>query len=169
MKIGVMKEIKPSEYRVAAVPSAVAELVRRGHEVFVEHDSGKGSGFSDDDYREAGATVEADAAKIWNSVDMVYKVKEIFPEEYQYLRKDMIVFTYIHSNAHLDQTEALLKSGCTSIAYEDISDDRGQWPLLSPMSELAGKGGFLAALHFQQTINGGPGDCLLTFAVLRLL
>ena len=102
MKIGVMKEIKPSEYRVAAVPSAVAELVRRGHEVFVEHDAGKGSGFSDDDYREAGATVEADAAKIWNSVDMVYKVKEIFPEEYQYLRKDMIVFTYIHSNAHLD-------------------------------------------------------------------
>ena len=117
MKIGVMKEIKPSEYRVAAIPSAVAELVRRGNEVFVEHDAGKGSGFSDDDYREAGAVVEADAAKIWNSVDLVYKVKEIFPEEYKYLRKDMIVFTYIHSNAHLDQTEALLKSGCTSIAY----------------------------------------------------
>ena len=160
MKIGVMKEIKPSEYRVAAIPSAVAELVRRGNEGFVEHDAGKGSGFSDDDYREAGAVVEADAAKIWNSVDLVYKVKEIFPEEYKYLRKDMIVFTYIHSNAHLDQTEALLKSGCTSIAYEDISDDRGQWPLLSPMSELAGKGGFLAALHFQQTVNGGPGRLL---------
>lgn len=160
MKIGVMKEIKPSEYRVAAVPSAVAELVRRGHEVIVEHDAGIGSGFSDADYEEAGATVEADTVKIWNTVDMIYKVKEIFPEEWQYLRKDMIVFTYIHSNAHLDQTEALMNSGCTSIAYEDISDDRGQWPLLSPMSELAGKGGFLAALNFQQTIHGGPGKLL---------
>ena len=160
MKIGVMKEIKPNEYRVAATPSAVAELVRHGHEVYVECGAGSGSGFSDEEYEAAGARVEADAEKIWTGVDMIYKVKEIFPQEYKYLRDDLIILTYIHSNAHLDQTEALMNSKCASIAYEDISDDKGGWPLLSPMSELAGKGGFLAALHFMQTVNGGPGKLL---------
>ena len=160
MKIGVMKEIKPNEYRVAATPSAVAELVRHGHEVFVEKGAGSGSGFSDEDYEAAGARIEAEAETIWTGVDMIYKVKEIFPQEYKYLRDDLIILTYIHSNAHLDQTEALMNSGCASIAYEDISDDNGGWPLLSPMSELAGKGGFLAALHFMQTVNGGPGKLL---------
>lgn len=160
MKVGIPKEIKPWEYRVAAVPSAVAELVRRGAEVIVEHDAGLGSGFSDEDYKAAGARIEMKAETVWKEADLIYKVKEIFPEEYQYLRDDMIVFTYIHSNAHRDQTEALMKSKCTSIAYEDISDDRGQWPLLSPMSELAGKGGFLAALQYAQTVNGGNGRLL---------
>lgn len=157
MKIGVIKEIKPSEYRVAAVPSAVGELVRRGHEVYVETKAGEGSGFSDEMYAEEGAKICATAEEVWTGVDMIYKVKEIFPEEFKYLREDLIIFTYIHSNAHLDQTKALMESKCPSIAYEDISDDRGQWPLLSPMSELAGKGGFLAALNFAQTIHGGPG------------
>lgn len=160
MKIGVMKEIKASEYRVAAIPNTVAQLVSHGHEVIVEHDAGIGSGYSDEDYISVGATIESDTDKLWNTVGMIYKVKEIFPEEYKYLREDMIVFTYIHSNAHKDQTEALMASGCTSVAYEDISDDNGEWPLLSPMSELAGKGGFLAALHFAQTINGGSGRLL---------
>ena len=160
MKIGIVKEIKESEYRVGAVPTAVTELVRRGHEVFVETKAGVGSGFSDEDYKKAGAVICDTAEEVWTGVDMIYKVKEIFPEEFKYLRDDLIVFTYIHSNAHPEQTQALMKSGCTSIAYEDISDDRGQWPLLSPMSELAGKGGFLAALHFMQTINGGPGKLL---------
>ncbi len=160
MKIGVAKEIKESEYRVAAVPSAVTELTRKGHEVIVEHDAGLGSGYTDEDYIKAGAKIATKAEDIWNNVDLIYKVKEIFPEEFQYLRKDLIVFTYIHSNAHKDQTEALMGSGCTSIAYEDISDDKGEWPLLSPMSELAGKGGFLAALHFAQTVNGGTGKLL---------
>lgn len=160
MKIGIVKEIKECEYRVAAVPSAVTELTRRGHQVYVEQGAGVGSGYSDADYQAAGAEIFADAADVWNQVDMIYKVKEIFPEEFQYLREDLIVFTYIHSNAHKEQTEALMSSGCTSIAYEDISDDRGQWPLLSPMSELAGKGGFLAALHFAQATNGGAGKLL---------
>lgn len=160
MKIGIVKEIKECEYRVAAVPSAVMELTRRGHQVYVEQGAGVGSGYSDADYQAAGAEIFADAADVWNQVDMIYKVKEIFPEEFQYLREDLIVFTYIHSNAHKEQTEALMSSGCTSIAYEDISDDRGQWPLLSPMSELAGKGGFLAALHFAQATNGGAGKLL---------
>ena len=160
MKIGIVKEIKESEYRVGAVPTAVTELVRRGHEVFVETKAGVGSGFSDEDYKKAGAVICDTAEEVWTGVDMIYKVKESFPEEFKYLRDDLIVFTYIHSNAHPEQTQALMKSGCTSIAYEDISDDRRQWPLLSPMSELAGKGGFLAALHFMQTINGGPGKLL---------
>ncbi len=160
MKIGIVKEIKASEYRVAAVPSAVTELVRDGNEVFVEHNAGAGSGYPDETYERAGATIVNEAADIWNNVDMIYKVKEIFPEEFQYLRDDLIIFTYIHSNAHKEQTLALMNSGCTSIAYEDISDDKGEWPLLSPMSELAGKGGFLAALHFAQTIQGGPGKLL---------
>lgn len=160
MKIGIVKEIKECEYRVAAVPSAVGEFVRRGHEVLVETQAGIGSGFADADYEAAGATVYEKAEDVWNNADMIYKVKEIFPEEFKYLRDDLIVFTYIHSNAHKDQTEALMESKCTSIAYEDISDDRGQWPLLSPMSELAGKGGFLAALHFAQSINGGAGKLL---------
>lgn len=160
MKIGVLKEIKESEYRVAAVPSAVSELVRHGHEVYVEKDAGAGSGYTDADYAAAGAKAAMAAEDIWKQADLIYKVKEIFPEEYPYLREDMIVFTYIHSNAHKDQTEALMASKCTSIAYEDISDDRGEWPLLSPMSELAGKGGFLAALNFSQTIHGGKGKLL---------
>lgn len=160
MKIGIVKEIKECEYRVATVPSAVSEFVRKGHEVLVETNAGKGSGFSDADYEAAGAKIIEKAEDVWNNVDMIYKVKEIFPEEFKYLRDDLIVFTYIHSNAHKDQTEALMASKCTSIAYEDISDDRGQWPLLSPMSELAGKGGFLAALHFAQSINGGAGKLL---------
>lgn len=160
MKIGIVKEIKNNEYRVAAVPSGVAEFVRRGHEVFVEHDAGSGSLYNDIAYKEAGAKAGLTAEEVWRSSDLIYKVKEIFPEEYKYLREDMIVFTYIHSNAHRDQTEALIKSKCKSIAYEDISDDRGEWPLLSPMSELAGKGGFLAALHFAQTVNGGSGKLI---------
>ncbi|HHZ02623.1 MAG TPA: alanine dehydrogenase [Tissierellia bacterium] len=160
MIIGIVKEIKSSEYRVAATPGAVTELVRNGHEVIVEHDAGTGSGFTDEMYEAAGAIVADEAERVWTSVDMIYKVKEIFPEEFKYLREGLIIFTYIHSNAHLDQTKALMESKCISIAYEDISDDKGQWPLLSPMSELAGKGGFLAALHFSQTINGGTGKLL---------
>ena len=160
MRIGIAKEIKENEYRVAAIPSAVSEFVRKGHEVYVEHNAGLGSGYTDEDYAAAGAVIEMDTEDVWKKADLIYKVKEIFPQEYKYLRDDLIVFTYIHSNAHKDQTEALMESGCTSIAYEDISDDRGEWPLLSPMSELAGKGGFLAALNFAQTIHGGSGKLL---------
>ena len=123
MKIGIVKEIKESEYRVGAIPSAVTELTRRGHEVIVETGAGAGSGYSDEDYAAAGAKIEEKAEDVWNNVDLIYKVKEIFPEEYKYLREDLIVFTYIHSNAHKDQTEALMASKCTSIAFEDFSDD----------------------------------------------
>ncbi|MDO5037796.1 MAG: alanine dehydrogenase [Tissierellia bacterium] len=167
MKIGVVKEIKPSEYRVAITPMGVAELVNEGHEVLIEQKAGEGSYFEDQDYREVGATIKETAQEVWTQADLIYKVKEIFPEEYKYLRDDLIVMTYIHSNAHRDQTQALLDSQCKSVAYEDVSDDRGEWPLLSPMSELAGKGGFLAALHFSQTIQGGRGQLLANVCGVR--
>ena len=160
MIIGVLKELKESEYRVSATPQAVQELVFHGHRVLVEKKAGSGSGFSDEMYINSGAEIKDSAEEIWNNADIIYKVKEILKEEYKYLREDSTVITYIHSNAHKEQTEALLKSKCISIAYEDISNDKGEWPLLSPMSELAGKGGFLAALSLSQRIKGGSGKLL---------
>jgi alanine dehydrogenase len=156
MIIGVLKEIKNNEYRVAAVPSTVAELVNKGHSVFVEHDAGLGSGYTDEDYKESGAEL-ADADTIWKRSEMIYKVKEILPQEFKRLREGLIIFTYIHSNAHLDMTMELLKNKVIGIAYEDVEDKDGKFPLLSPMSELAGKGGFLAALHYGQSVNKGNG------------
>ncbi len=156
MIVGVIKEIKNNEYRVAATPSSAAEFVNRGHRVLVEHDAGLGSGYTDDDYKEAGAEI-ADAGTIWKESEMIYKVKEILPEEYEYLREGLIVFTYLHSNAHLEMTKEMLDNKIIGIAYEDVTDKDGLFPLLRPMSELAGKGGFLAALHYGQSINRGNG------------
>ncbi len=156
MIIGVLKEIKNNEYRVSAVPSSVSEMVNKGHKVYVEHDAGVGSGYSNEEYEEAGAEI-TDADTIWKKSEMIYKVKEILPQEYNYLREGLIVYTYLHSNAHLNMTQEMLRSKIIGIAYEDITDKNGKYPLLSPMSELAGKGGFLAALHYGQSINGGKG------------
>lgn len=156
MIVGVLKEVKNNEYRVSAVPAAVIELVKSGHKVYVEKDAGIGSGFSDEEYKDAGAII-ADCDTIWNNSEFIYKVKEILPQEYKYLREGLIVYTYLHSNAHLDMTKEILKSKIIGIAYEDITDRNGKYPLLSPMSELAGKGGFLAALHYGQSVNGGKG------------
>lgn len=156
MVIGVLKEIKNNEYRVAAIPDTVAVLIKKGHKVYVEHDAGLGSGFSDEDYQKEGAII-TDCNTIWNNSDIIYKVKEILPDEYKYLREGLIIFTYLHSNAHLEMTKELLKSKIVGIAYEDIVDKNGKFPLLSPMSELAGKGGLLAALYYGQAIHGGTG------------
>lgn len=160
MIIGVLKEIKPNEYRVAATPAAVVEIVARGHQVLVQKDAGKGSGFADEEYAAAGATILETAEEVFTKADLFYKVKEMFPEEWKYMRKDKIVFTYIHSNAHPEQTDAILNSKVTAIAYEDITDDNGGFPLLKPMSILAGKGGFLAAAHHMQSVFGGSGTLL---------
>ncbi len=159
MIIGVPKEIKKNEYRVAAVPMTVKELTARGHEVYVEKGAGVGSGFRDEEYEEAGAVL-GDRDTVFEKADLIYKVKEIFPEEYAYMKKDKVLFTYIHSNAHKEMTEALMESGIVSIAYEDVIDKEGKFPLLKPMSELAGKGGFLAGLHYCQAVNGGNGVLL---------
>lgn len=160
MKIGIPKEIKPNEYRIACDPNGVKEIVNNGHQVIVEKDAGTGSGFTDDDYENQGAKIVDSPEEIYEKADLIYKVKEIFPEEFKYLREDQIVFTYIHSNAYKEQTDALLEKKVVGIAYEDIIDEDGEFPLLKPMSILAGKGGFLSALHFMQKINGGKGILL---------
>lgn len=156
MIISVLKEIKKDEGRVAATPSAVRELCAHGHTVLVERDAGLLSGFSNEQYAAAGAEL-VDAKDAYERADMVYKVKEILPEEYRYMRKDLIVFTYIHSNGSREQTDVCLEAGVTGIAYEDVIDRAGKFPLLRPMSEIAGKGGFLAACEFAKSTNGGRG------------
>lgn len=157
MIIGIAKEIKNNEYRVACTPNGVKEFIKRGHTVLVEKDAGLGSGFSDKDYIGQGAKIVATTEELYEKSELIYKVKEILPEEYKYLREGLIVFTYIHSNAHRDQTDILLEKNVISIAYEDVNDKDGEFPLLKPMSEIAGKGGFIAALNFCQSIHGGKG------------
>lgn len=163
MKIGVLKEVKENEYRVSAIPATVQEIIRHGHTVYVESGAGEGSGFSDGEYETAGARI-ADTDTVWRESDICYKVKELFPQEFQWMGRDKILFTYIHSNAHPAETDCLLASGVAAVAYEDVPDRDGHFPMLRPMSELAGKGGFLAALHYMQSVNGGPGKLLANVA-----
>ena len=166
MVIGMPKEIKNNEYRCAAVPGTVSELVRNGHKVLVESGTGFGSSIADEAFERAGAIV-SDRDTVYRECELLYKVKEILPPEYRYLRKGMTIFTYLHSNAHREMTDALLKSGCTGIAYEDITDDTGAFPLLRPMSELAGKGGFFMACQYMQSVNGGSGLMLTRVSGIR--
>ena len=133
MVIGVLKEIKGNEYRVAAVPATVHEIVRHGHTVYVETGAGVGSGFSDAQYEAAGAII-ADTNTVWEKADLYYKVKELFPQEFKWMNKDKILYTYIHSNAHPDETDTLLGSHVSAVAYEDVQDEEGKFPLLRPMS-----------------------------------
>lgn len=163
MKIGVLKEIKENEYRVAATPATVQEIIRHGHTVYVESGAGVGSGFADEAYAAAGAVI-ADCDTVWQEAELYYKVKELFPQEYKWMGTDKILLTYIHSNAHPEETDVLLDSGVSAVAYEDVQDAQGRFPLLRPMSELAGKGGFLAALHYAQSVNGGSGRLLANVA-----
>ena len=156
MIIGIPKENKHNEFRVAATPAAVSLLTRSGHMVYVEHGAGLGSGFSDAEYLAAGAYL-AEKPAVYAQAELLYKVKEIEPSEYGLLHKGQIIFTYLHSNAHLEMTRELLQQEVIGIAYEDVTDDQGEFPLLGPMSILAGKGGFLAALHYAQSVHGGRG------------
>ena len=156
MIIGTPKEIKNNEYRVAMTPLGVKEFKKYNHTVLIEQGAGMGSGISDREYVEAGAEIVG-TDELFNRADMIYKVKEFFPEEFKYLREDLIIFTYIHSNAHREQTDVFLDKRVIGIAYEDIQDASGNFPLLKPMSDIAGKGGFLAACQFVQKIHGGMG------------
>ncbi len=159
MVIGIPKEIKNNEYRCAATPGTVSELARKGHSVLVEPGAGLGSSISDEDFRQAGALI-TDRDNLYRNCEMLYKVKEIMEPEFKYLRKGMIIFTYLHSNGHREMTDKLLEAGVIGIAYEDITDASGAFPLLAPMSEIAGKGGFLAACHHMQSVAGGCGILL---------
>src|SRR5262245_64446415 len=137
--IGVPKEIKTDEYRVAMIPVGVEELTRAGHQVLIQTGAGQGSGISDEQYQEQGATLVATAAEVWARADLIVKVKEPLPAEWPLLRAGQIVFTYFHFAADRALTDAVLKSGITAIAYETIRDARGNLPLLTPMSEVAGR------------------------------
>ena len=163
MIIGVPKEIKANEYRVAAVPPTVQEIVRHGHTVYVETGAGEGSGYTDEEYRAAGAVI-ADRDTVWGKARFIYKVKELLPEEYHWMEPGKILMTYIHSNGHPEETDVLLNSGASAVAYEDVPDANGRFPLLRPMSELAGKGGFLAACYYAQSVHGGPGILMANVA-----
>lgn len=160
MIIGIPKEIKPQEYRVACDPNGVKELISRNNRVLVEKGAGEGSGFTNEDYKNQGAEIVDSAAEVFKKSDLIYKVKEVFPEEFKYMKEKQIIFTYIHSNAFREQTDAMIEKKIIGIAYEDVEDKDGGFPLLKPMSILAGKGGFLAGLNFMQRTNGGNGILL---------
>ena len=157
MKIGVPSEIKVHEKRVGLVPTSVAELVSRGHQVMVQSGAGAGIGASDDDYIAAGAEIAADAATVFSSAEMIVKVKEPQAQEWVQLKSDQILFTYLHLAADRDQTVGLMKSGCTAIAYETITDNQGGLPLLAPMSEVAGRLSVIEGAAQQKAPNGGRG------------
>src|SRR5437870_10874216 len=139
MIVGVPKEIKTDEYRVAMIPVGVEELTRAGHRVLIQGGAGQGSGIHDDLYRETGAEIVATADDIWKRADLIVKVKEPLPQEWPCLRPGQILFTYFHFAADEELTRAVMKSGITAIAYETIRDVKGNLPLLTPMSEVAGR------------------------------
>ncbi|WP_430609974.1 alanine dehydrogenase [Enterococcus sp. DIV0876] len=158
MKIGIPKEIKNNENRVALPPSGVYELVQDGHEVFVETGAGLGSTFSDDAYQVVGAAIVS-VEEAW-AVDMVMKVKEPLPAEYPYLHEGLILFTYFHVAANKALAEALLRAKVTAIGYENVQLDDGTLPLLSPMSEIAGRMSVQIGAQFLEKIYGGKGILL---------
>ncbi|CAB1262552.1 Alanine dehydrogenase [Clostridiaceae bacterium BL-3] len=166
MLIGVPKEIKNNEYRVAVTPTGVREFVKHGHEVIIEKNAGIESNIPDSDYEKEGAGIVS-REEVFSRAEMLYKVKEILPEEYKYMREGLIVFTYIHSNAHREETDVLLKNKIIGVSYEDIEDKDGKFPLLSPMSKIAGRGGFIAACEYSQKIKGGRGLLLANVPGVR--
>lgn len=160
MRIGVPKEIKVHEYRVGMTPASVREASLRGHAVLVEKDAAVRQGITDADYRNAGAEIAESAAEIFEKADLIVKVKEPQPEECRMLRPGQTLFTYLHLAADKAQTEALLRSGATAIAYETVTSPRGGLPLLAPMSEVAGRMAVQAGAHCLEMEQGGRGVLL---------
>src|SRR6202171_6478666 len=159
MIIGVPKEIKEQEQRIALVPSAAEQLKRRGHSVLVQKSAGVGSGYAAEDYVKAGAEIVDLAKDVFARADMIVKVKEPLKAELPLLRKGQILFTYLHLAASKSLTEALLKSGVTGVAYETIQVDH-RLPLLEPMSEIAGRMSVVMGANFLAKYNGGSGVLL---------
>ena len=160
MRIGVPKEIKNHEYRVGLVPGSVREYVRNGHDVLVETGAGRGIKASDDDYLKAGARIVSSAPDIFSEADMIVKVKEPQAAEWSQLREGQILYTYLHLAPDPEQTEGLIKSGVTAVAYETVTDDKGGLPLLAPMSEVAGRLSIQSAAHSITADHGGRGILL---------
>jgi alanine dehydrogenase len=160
MKIGVPKEIKTNENRVALVPAGAEALVAAGHVVHVETGAGLGSGFSDSDYADVGATIMPDAAPTWSSAELLLKVKEPIEKEWPHLRPDLTLFTYLHFAADEALTRAHLKSGATCIAYETVELPSRELPLLTPMSEVAGRMAVQEGAKYLEKLYGGRGVLL---------
>ena len=159
MLIGIPKEIKDNEYRVSMTPGGVSRLVEAGQQVIVETGAGEGSGFSDSDYRNAGAVIVPTASDAWGA-ELVVKVKEPLPGEYGFLRPDLVLFTYLHLAAERELTLEMLKRGVTGIAYETVELADGQLPLLKPMSEVAGRLAVQTGAFYLEKLHGGSGKLL---------
>ena len=160
MRIGTPKELKNREYRVGLTPQGAQELVRSGHSVFVETGAGEMVGFSDELYESAGCTISTNADELFDSSDMIIKVKEPQPVEIARLQPRHTLFTYLHLAPDPEQTRGLLKSGATCIAYETVTDRFGRLPLLTPMSEVAGRLSVQAGAKYLEIAQGGSGTLL---------
>lgn len=160
MLVGVPKEIKNHEYRVGLTPAAVKEFIHNGHQVLVETNAGSGIGFSDEQYEHAGASIASSANQVFAEAEMIVKVKEPQPEECKQLNKGQTLYTYLHLAPDPTQTELLVESGATCIAYETVTDNFGGLPLLAPMSEVAGRMSIQAGAHYLEKAQGGSGTLL---------
>ena len=160
MLIGVPKEIKPDEYRVALTPAGAEMLTGAGHDIVIEKGAGIGSGFTDDFYENAGATVLDTAEEVWAQAEMIMKVKEPIAPEWPRMRKDQVIFTYFHFAASEELTKAVLDSGAVAIAYETVELDSGELPLLTPMSEVAGRMAVQEGAKYLEKPQGGLGVLL---------
>lgn len=160
MKIGTPKEIKNQEYRVGLTPAGVHSLVQMGHEVFIETNAGLGSGFSDQQYQQAGATILGTSKDLYQSVDMIVKVKEPLAQEYSLIKSNQIVFTYFHFAASEELTKAMMNTGAICIAYETVEQDDKSLPLLTPMSEVAGRMAVQVGAYYLAKPQGGKGKLL---------
>ena len=160
MIIGVPKEIKDNEYRVAVTPGGVEMLRQHGHRVLVQAGAGEGSGFSDEEYARSGAEILPTAAEVWNNAEMIMKVKEPRPEEYGFLREGLLLFTYLHLAAEEELTHELLRRKVAAVAYETVELADGRLPLLTPMSEVAGRMSIQVGAHYLEKAHGGRGKLL---------
>ena len=159
LTVGVPREVKDEEHRVAITPDGVSELTHRSVPVLIEHDAGAHSGISDDDYRAAGAEIVPRAEDVWARAGLVLKVKEPQQQEFAHLRPDLVLFTYLHLAAYPEVARALLKAGTTGVAYETVQLANGQLPLLAPMSEVAGRMAPQIGAHFLERARTEAGAC----------
>ena len=160
MKIGIPKEIKNNENRVGMTPAGVSELVKHGHEVFVQHTAGEGSGFSDDDYLSVGASIVPTIEETYAVADMIIKVKEPIEPEYKLVKRGQLLFTYFHFACDRELTEAMIESGGVCLAYETVQLNNGALPLLIPMSEVAGRMAIVNGAYYLQKMQGGKGKLI---------
>lgn len=160
MKIGIPKEIKDNENRVGMTPSGVAEFIKHGHRVYVQHTAGENSGFSDASYQAVGAEILPSIEDVYKAADMIVKVKEPIEPEYPLVRENQLLFTYFHFACDKPLTEAMIKSGAVCLAYETVQKGDRSLPLLIPMSEVAGRMGVMNGAYYLQKTKGGKGKLI---------